>query len=172
MFRLELTPYGYTFVGKGALSDNLERLRHECRVYAWLDMLQGYVVPVHLGLVQLDKDYVLPGGKRAVHMMLMPWGGESAADAGMEIADLKTQWHRSSWDVYALGVDHGDERNANLFWNIERRRVMLIDFDRAILRPAPKHRQLSTVSGTKRKHVDDVESHPLKRGLLSRLQSA
>ncbi|KAK8036897.1 metalloprotease-like protein [Apiospora phragmitis] len=170
LFRLELTPYGYTFVGKGTLSDNLEHLQHECRVYTRLDTLQGYVVPVHLGLVQLDKGYVLPGGKRAVHMMLMSWGGERAADAGIQAADLKAQCHRSSRDVCAVGVDHNDERDVNLLWNVERQRVMLIDFDRAVLRPAPKHWQLFTVSGTKRKRVDD-KSHPLKRHLLSRLQS-
>ncbi|KAK8013717.1 hypothetical protein PG991_009310 [Apiospora marii] len=132
LFRLELKPYGYTFVGKGTLSDNLEHLQHECRVYARLDTLRGYVVPVHLGLVQLDKGYVLPGGKRAVHMMFMYWGGETAADAGIETADLKAQWHRSSRDVWAVGVDHRDERDANLLWNAERHRVMLIDFDRAV----------------------------------------
>ncbi|KAK8038361.1 metalloprotease-like protein [Apiospora phragmitis] len=170
LFRLELPPYGYTFVGKGTLLDNLERLRHECRVYERLDTLQGYVVPVHLGLVQLEKGYILPGGERAVHMMLMSWGGESVAHAGMGTADMEAQRHRSSQAVWALGVDHNDERNDNLLWNAERQCVMLIDFDRAGLRVAPKHRQLSMVSGMKRKRVDD-KSYPLKRCLLGRLQS-
>lgn len=75
-----IVPYGYTFVGKGTWSNHLEHLRHECRVYARLENLQGWVVPVQLGLVRLDRGYVLPGGTRVVHMMLM-------------------SWHRSSQDV-------------------------------------------------------------------------
>lgn len=69
----------------------------------------------------------------------------------MDAADLRAQWHRSSQDVWAHGVDHCDERDANLLWNAERRRVMIVDFDRAVFRQALKHRQLSAVSGTKRK---------------------
>ncbi|CAI6088947.1 unnamed protein product, partial [Clonostachys chloroleuca] len=142
-------------------------LRHECRVYARLESLQGWVVPVQLGLVHLDRGYVLPGGTRAVHMMLMSWGGEEAAKANMDAADLRAQWHRSSQAVWAEGVDHGDERDANLLWNAERRRVMIVDFDRAVLRPALKHRQLSAVSGSKRKHgVDNLNIPSRKRSLL------
>ncbi|KAH6653449.1 hypothetical protein BKA67DRAFT_494531, partial [Truncatella angustata] len=74
-----------------------------------------------------------------------------AADAGMDAADLEAQRHRSSWDVWTEGVNHSDERDAHLLWNAQCRRVMLIDFDRAVLRAAPKHQQLSAVSGTKRK---------------------
>uniref|UniRef100_A0A8H7NP83 Uncharacterized protein n=1 Tax=Bionectria ochroleuca TaxID=29856 RepID=A0A8H7NP83_BIOOC len=110
---------------------------------------------------------MLPGGTRAVHMMLMSWGGEEAAKGGMDAADLRAQWHRSSQQVRAHGVDHCDEHGANLLWNAERRRVMMIDFDQAILRPALKHRQLSAVHGTKRKYrVDNLKAHFRKRSLL------
>ncbi|KAK7219196.1 hypothetical protein V2G26_007199 [Clonostachys chloroleuca] len=96
LFKLELEPYGYTFAGKGTWSNRLERLRHECCVYERLESLQGWVVPAQLGLVHLGRGYVLPGGTRAVHMMLMSWGGEEAAKADMDAADLREQWHRSS----------------------------------------------------------------------------
>ena len=106
-------------------------------------------------------------------MMLMSWGGETAADAGMEAAELEAQRRRSSEAVWAAGVDHGDLRDANLLWNVERGRVMVIDFDQAVLRPAPKHRQVSAVR-RKRKHgADGLESCSRKRGLLyNRLQPA
>ena len=166
LFKVELGPYGYTFVGKGTLSGGLEQLQHECRVYARLATLEGWVVPVHLGLVHLDWGYVLPGGRRVVHMMLMSWGGETAADAGMEAAELEAQRRRSSEAVWAAGVDHGDLRDANLLWNVERGRVMVIDFDQAVLRPAPKHRQVSAVR-RKRKHgADGLEGCSRKRSLL------
>lgn len=54
LFKLELEPYGYTFVAKGALSGHPYDLEHESRVYARLNRLQGDVVPVHLGIMELD----------------------------------------------------------------------------------------------------------------------
>ncbi|KAH7377118.1 hypothetical protein B0T11DRAFT_273543 [Plectosphaerella cucumerina] len=168
LFKLELAPYGYTFVGKGTLSGYLPLLQYESRIYAHLDRLQGEVVPVHLGLARLDGGYVLPGGARVVHMMLMSWGGELAADAARPGAgDLAAEVRRSSQAVWAEGVDHGDEHGGNQLWNDERRCVMLVDFDQAILLPALKHKQLSRVSGTKRKWQGDVfENNAPKRGVL------
>ncbi|XP_044723726.1 metalloprotease-like protein [Hirsutella rhossiliensis] len=65
LFKLELAPYGYTFVGKGTLSDHLYLLEYESRIYAHLDKLQGEVVPVHFDIVRLARGYVLPGGARS-----------------------------------------------------------------------------------------------------------
>ncbi len=61
LFKLELAPYGYTFVGKGTQSAHLGHLQHEGLVYSRLEALQGYVVPVHLGIVDLARGYVPPG---------------------------------------------------------------------------------------------------------------
>ena len=59
------------------------------------------------------------------------------------------------------------------FSDVQRGRVMVIDFDQAVFRPAPKHRQVSAVR-TERKHgADRLEGYSLKRGLLyNRLQPA
>ncbi|KJZ68727.1 hypothetical protein HIM_11879 [Hirsutella minnesotensis 3608] len=170
LFKLELVPYGYTFVGKGTLLDHLHRLEHESRIYAHLDRLQGEVVPVHLDIVRLARGYVLPGGARVVYMMLMSWSGEVAVEAG--VPDLAAEVRRSSQAVWAEGVDHGDEREPNLLWNDERRRIMLVDFDRAALLPAPKHKQLLQLSRDKRKRQrDGLGTRSRKRGLLrGRLQ--
>ncbi|KAG7120275.1 hypothetical protein HYQ46_006664 [Verticillium longisporum] len=175
LFKLELAPYGYTFVGKGSLPGHLGLLQHESRIYAWLDKLQGEVVPVHLGLVQLDKlqgevapvhqGYILPGGARILHMMLMSWGGETITDTltvGAAPANLLAEVRRSSQDVWAKGIDHGDERDANRLWNDERRRVMLVDFDHATP-PRLEHKQLSKVS-RKRKRQGDLGNYNRKRG--------
>ncbi|KAK9366884.1 hypothetical protein V1509DRAFT_209364 [Lipomyces kononenkoae] len=156
LFKLELAPYGYTFVGKGTQSVHLRCLQHESRVYSRLESLQGEVVPVYLGIVNLSRGYVLPGAARVLHMMLMSWGGETAA--GADVPDLSVELRRSSRAVWSEGVDHGDEREPNILWNKELRRVMLIDFDRAALRPAAKHKQLSKLSGNgkKRKWQRDI----------------
>ncbi|KAF5978417.1 metalloprotease [Fusarium coicis] len=154
LFKLELAPYGYTFVGKGATESN--PLEHETKIYTQLDRIQGQVVPVYLGLVQLDQGHILPGGARVFHMMLMSWCGETTANtavanAGSGATDLEAEVRRSSQAVCAEGVNHGDESETNRLWNNERRCVMLIDFDRATLRPNPEHNQLAKVSGRKRK---------------------
>ncbi|ROT38612.1 hypothetical protein SODALDRAFT_311485 [Sodiomyces alkalinus F11] len=171
LFKLELQPYSYTFVGKGTLSGRLHDLEHESRVYARLDRLQGEVVPVYLGLVRLDPGYILPGWARVVHMMLMSWGGEAVTTAC--IPNVEAEVRRSSQAVWAEGVDHGDERDANRLWNNERRRVMLVDFDRATLLPSPKHKQFPDLLGKKRKRSGpEFSSHTRKRGFLPRhLQS-
>lgn len=57
----------------------------------------------------------------------------------------------------------GDERDANRLWNDERRRVMLVDFDHATL-PRLEHKQLSKVSGSKRKRQGDLGNYNRKRG--------
>lgn len=54
-----------------------------------------------------------------------------------------------------------------VLWNDERRRVMLVDLDRANLLPAPKHKQLFQLSRDKRKRQrDGFGARSRKRGLL------
>lgn len=160
LFRLELVPYGYVFVGKGTLSGLLDCLEHEGEVYSRLESLQGYVVPVHLGLVHLDRGYVLSGGARVVHMMLMSWGGETLTAAGLEAADLAAARRRSSQAVLNNGVNHVDQYAANLLWNNERRRVMLIDFDHAVLLSPAKNKQLSKILSKKKRIRPSMDSGP------------
>ncbi|KGQ04675.1 hypothetical protein BBAD15_g10076 [Beauveria bassiana D1-5] len=171
LFRLEMAPLGYTFVGKGTVNEHLSILKHECKIYQRLSGLQGEVVPVHLGIVSFARGYILTGGDRVVHMMLMSWGGLLAKEAVPSYLNLKEEVRRSSQAVYRNGVDHGDERAPNLLWNAERRRVMVIDFDRAALLPEPQNKLLASLStaGRKRKgHEarDDSGKRSLSRGLI------
>lgn len=98
LFKLELVPYGYTFVGKGTLSCYRRRLEHESRVYTRLNRIQGMVVPAHLDMVQMARGHVLPGGARVVHMMLMSWGGEEASD--VSASDLTAEVRRYTAPSY------------------------------------------------------------------------
>jgi hypothetical protein len=149
LFKLELAPYGYTLVAKGAWSDLPTVLEHETRIYARLDRLQGDVVPVHLGMVSLDWGHAIAGGIRVCHMMLLSWAGERAVDS--EVPDLEAEKGRCLKAVWAEGVNHRDERDDNLLWNAERARVMLVDFDLATLHPVPLNKPLVEVAGNKRK---------------------
>ena len=139
LFKLSLAQYGYTLVAKGTQSAHLSRLLHERYIYSRLEKLQGEVLPVFLGIVDLIGGYLLPGGARVIHMMLMSWGGEVAAEVGLP--DVTAMVRRSSQAVRNEGVVHGDEREPNMLWNEERGRIMLIDFDRATLRLPAKHKK-------------------------------
>ncbi|KAM3509227.1 hypothetical protein MY11210_006410 [Beauveria gryllotalpidicola] len=149
LFKLELEPYGYTLVGKGALSGHPHDLEHEGTIYDRLDKLQGHVVPVHLGLVELDRGHLIAGGIRVFDMMLMSWAGEKVSTE--ELPDLVREAECSSQAVWAEGVDHSDERAANQLWNAERQQVMIIDFDQATLLPKPRNKRLLEITGNKRK---------------------
>lgn len=164
LFKLELVQHGYTFVGKGTQSAHLRCLQHESLVYSRLERLQGEAVPVYLGIADLARGYLLPGGARVVHMMLMPWGGEAAADAG--VPDLTAELKRSPQAVRSEGVVRGDEREPNILWNEERRRVMLIDFDRATFLPIVRHKQLLKLRGRKREMQDGAEMYSRKRATM------
>ncbi|KAM3537014.1 hypothetical protein ARSEF1564_010059 [Beauveria bassiana] len=171
LFRLEMAPLGYTFVGKGTVKEHLSILKHECKIYQRLSGLQGEVVPVHLGIVSFARGYILTGGDRVVHMMLMSWGGLLAKEALPSYLNLKEEVRRSSHAVYKNGVDHGDERAPNQLWNAERHRVMVIDFDRAALLPEPQNKLLASLSTTGKKRKgdearDDSGKRSLSRGLI------
>ncbi|KAF5139120.1 hypothetical protein E5D57_002910 [Metarhizium anisopliae] len=144
LFKLELAPYGYTFVAKGTTATLLCSLEHETNVYDKLHRLQGNAVPVHLGLVELPGGYILPGGLRAVHMMLMSWGGQT-------VKEEKIARFRSSEAVRNEGIYHDDVCDANLLWNEELGRVMVIDFDYAKILEPPKHKTVVDLSKKERK---------------------
>jgi hypothetical protein len=158
LFKLTLARYGYTFVGKGTLSVFVGILRHEGSVYRRLERLQGEVVPVYLGNIDLIETYYLPGA-HIVHMLLMSWVGEKAAEAG--VPDLAQQVRRTSQAVRGEGVVHNDEREDNILWNDERRCVMLIDFERSKVLPVAKHKQLLKLSGQKKRKLLADSGHAL-----------
>lgn len=171
LFKLDLAPYGYTFVGKGAWSSLPTVLEHETRIYDRLDRLQGDVVPVHLGVVSLDWGHALAGGIRIHHMMLLLWAGEKAADA--RVPNLAAEMGRCLKAVWAEGVKHWDERDDNLLWNAERARVMLIDFDCATLVPSPLNKPLIKIAGNKRKRKGaELGNSPKRASFRGRVQVA
>lgn len=164
LFKLELEPYGYTFVGKGALSGHPSDLVHEGCVYARLDALRGRAVPVYLGMVSLNRGHAIPGEIWIYNMMLMSWAGEKAADT--KAPNLAAETERCLKAVAAEGVEQRDERDDNLLWNQERGCVMLIDFDRAVLAPSPPNRPLLKIAGTKRNRSGYESGPPRKRAPL------
>ena len=102
-------------------------------MYRRLAKLQGTAVPVYLGNIDLTEWYYLDVGVRILHMLLMSWGGE-LADEDKSVKGwqgLQREIRRTVAEVRSAGVDQSDERPPNMLWNRERKRVMLIDFERA-----------------------------------------
>ncbi|KAI0544093.1 hypothetical protein F4679DRAFT_577098 [Xylaria curta] len=152
LFKVELTPYGYIFVGKGILYQfYLDRLQHESQVYLRLERLQGWVIPVHLGIVNLAElwGYSLPGGYQVLHLLLMSWAGERALVSTPGYAEGLEDLEEKLWNEE---VSHEDVRGPNVLWNQERNSLMLIDFDQAIFRQPAQHKQVTKLikTGTKR----------------------
>ncbi|KND92279.1 hypothetical protein TOPH_02957 [Tolypocladium ophioglossoides CBS 100239] len=84
----------------------------------------------------------------------MSWAGGKVEAATAGVPDLAAEVMRSLRPVLAEGVVHDDLRKANMLWNAERRRVMIIDFDRATLLPPARHKKLLRLSEKKRKRKD------------------
>ena len=133
LFKISLRRSGYTLVGKGTVQAFVEDLRHEGRIYRRLENLQGSVIPVYLGNIDLPKVYYLDVGVRIQHMMMMAWAGEEVAANTEDMCRLVNEQVRSSAEeISRLGVTHGDIRGPNILWSRELKRVVLIDFERAI----------------------------------------
>ncbi len=135
LFQVTLASHGYVFVGKGTVQAFVPDLRHEGDVYRRLAKLQGTVVPVYLGNINLTESYNLDFGVEILHMLLMSWGGELAdKDESMkDSSELQKEIKRTVAEVRRAGVDQMDVRPSNLLWNREAHRVMLIDFERAAM---------------------------------------
>lgn len=141
LFQITLLDYGYTFMSKGTVPEFIEDLEHEAEVYGRLKRLQGVYVPVLLGainLLDIGRTYYYDFRVRIVHMMFLSWAGDGL-DAARAPEDVRRGLVRTVRALHASGVAHTDVRAANALWNNETRRVMLIDFERAVLvnpRPA------------------------------------
>ena len=129
LFKVTLASHGYTFVGKATREVFVPDLKHEGRMYDVLKSVQGKIIPVYLGNIDLitpwyDLHYTL------IHMLLMSWGGERFNEINVmrkyskEITDFESQISR-------LGVQHEDIRPPNMLWNQETGGVMFIDFERS-----------------------------------------
>ncbi|EFX00022.1 hypothetical protein CMQ_339 [Grosmannia clavigera kw1407] len=129
LFRVTAYPQGYTFVAKGVQDDDRESLDLENRVYQQLAVLQGSVVPVCLGLVDLRRAYVLTGGARVLRLMLLSYAGERAQPEQVS-EEVERELEGT---LRTHGVEHGDLRLANVLWSEELCRLMVVDFDRATL---------------------------------------
>ena len=160
LFRLTLQSYGYVFVAKGTVLAFTRNLNYEARVYDHLQDLQGDVIPVYLGSVDLKKRYFLDVGVQIVHMLFMSWGGESFR--GELISSLDNSTRKCVEDakrqLEAYGVEHCDIRPPNVLRDPNTQKVMLIDFERSTI--APQRKPLKEISNQTQKRRLPIEKTP------------
>lgn len=145
MFKITLI--SHIFVGKGTVKIFIQDLRHEGKIYERLVAMHGLVVPVCLGNIDLARTYYLDIGVRIIHMLFMVWGGECLYEYTLSISSeiLEAEKQRSLKELAGSGILHNDLRLANMLWNNENQRVMLIDFERSVVFRSKRNREPSHI---------------------------
>jgi Ser/Thr protein kinase RdoA (MazF antagonist) len=90
-------------------------------------------VPVFLGAVDLRKvgrTYYYGIEVHIVYLMLVSWGGRSLDEVEVsEKAKVNREVVQSVRALHTYGVVHTDVRDANVLWDEETERAMVIDFE-------------------------------------------
>lgn len=129
LFQITLASHGYTFVGKATREVFVPALQHEGQIYEQLKSIQGKMIPVYLGNIDLDRPW-RDLHVRLIHMLLMSWGGERA-DKVDGVRNVKMEVQQFKDEIERLGVQHNDRIPANMLWNDRIQRMMFIDFEAA-----------------------------------------
>ncbi|RYC77038.1 hypothetical protein BFJ63_vAg20087, partial [Fusarium oxysporum f. sp. narcissi] len=164
LFQVTLLAYGYTFLGKGTVRAFVSDLTHEAAVYNRLSPLQGRDVPVFLGAIDLramDKIYYFVHRVYVVHITFLSWGGDSLADAlktgGFTDKNLQSMAITALRAMHQEGVVHTDVLFSNMLFNREVKRVMMIDFERAVLVKPPRPPLAQLVPNKRRRKPEETE---------------
>ncbi len=146
LFQITLASHGYTFVGKATREVFLPALRHEGQIYEQLKSIQGKMIPVYLGNIDLDRPW-RDLHVRLIHMLLMSWGRERA-DKVDGVRNVKMEVQQFKDETERLGVQHNDLIPANMLWNDRIQRMMFIDFEAAT---ALRERALQELSSNRKR---------------------
>ena len=134
LFKVRLSSHGYTLVAKGMETPDLPRLRHEEKVYSKIWPMQGWDVPVCLGLVELVLPYYYDCGVYT-HFMFLSWGGRPLFEYADQIKkpaalDAITRIYTR---LHHFGILHCDAEARNILYDAEHERFTLVDFERAMV---------------------------------------
>ncbi|ODH49401.1 hypothetical protein GX48_04486 [Paracoccidioides brasiliensis] len=144
--KITCAAYGYTVVGKGTTSGLWKHVSREAEIYQVLQKAQGSAVPVFLGAIDLKLIFFIHRAGDIRHMLLMGWAGEKLEnDNDRWSSALHREISKSKREIRMLGVVHNDLRPDNMLWNIELRRVLIIDFHRSTIDPRPMKQRVGSL---------------------------
>ncbi|KAL1888803.1 hypothetical protein Cpir12675_006030 [Ceratocystis pirilliformis] len=143
LFKVRLSCHGYTLVAKGVQKANVALLCHEKDIYDHVHDLQGSIVPICLGMVDLIGPYYHDSGI-FTHFLPMSYAGQSASEyvredkegAISEIVPAFAALHKQQ-------VLHRDAKLRNIVYDVRTGEYMIVDLERAKLNPCQSSRALS-----------------------------
>ncbi|KIH92173.1 hypothetical protein SPBR_02385 [Sporothrix brasiliensis 5110] len=160
LYKVRLTAYGYTLVGKAVETANRPFLQMEKNVYGRLQPMQGEQIPVCLGLADLALPLYGYGGVFH-HILLLSWAGRSlaryaaddAAYSGLSCATAVPAVEAAFRQMHELGVLHGDAEPRNILYDAGTKTLMVVDFERSELHTPSVPMPLASVhpNGRRRK---------------------
>ena len=132
LFRVTLCSHGYAFVAKAVRVDHVPALTREYAIDGKLRPLQAEIIPVCLGLMELETPYILPFPHILPHLILLSYSGADLSS--LEGLHLQPDELRSSAEATVKerqdnGLQHCNVRKGNMLWNSERSRVFMVDFE-------------------------------------------
>ena len=135
------------FFGKGSPTQDVPTLVHELSIYESCYPLQGYDIPVCIGLLELNRDCYLESPNPVTHFLLLPFGGlplryKSELIPPVEVVIASTE--RALKKLHGFHVTHLNLCVENVLWSTELQRAMIIDFGTSILREIPDEILLSS----------------------------
>ncbi|KAF2216027.1 hypothetical protein CERZMDRAFT_15940, partial [Cercospora zeae-maydis SCOH1-5] len=132
LFKIRLSSHGYTFVAKAVRARDSTTLSEELARYDDMRHLQGDIVPVSLGIVELDLAY-RSGTLVLSHALLLSYGG-AQLDAEMNAPHrhlFAALGQAALSKLHLCGVLHGDMGLRNILFDPDTRKLMFIDFERS-----------------------------------------
>ncbi|PVH91318.1 hypothetical protein DM02DRAFT_664118 [Periconia macrospinosa] len=129
---MSITAHGYTLVAKGVEKCSSHHLYHENRMYQHVSSAQGVIVPVCLGLTDLDNPYFYDGRVYTL-MLFLSWAGRplfTFANQGNKAA-LLNEAKLMLGELHRLGLLHKDSALRNMLWDDRTDHPMWTDLERA-----------------------------------------
>ena len=104
----------------------------EADIYCILQCVQGSVVLVFLGRIDLAQVYFLYGVGEICYMLLIGWGSNSVGCIKYD-ENIQYAISHSKKEIHSLGVFHQDLWPENILWNPDLKQALIINFHQCML---------------------------------------
>ena len=154
MFKLTLASHGYTMIGKGTPPWYVPDLEKERAVYSHLGEIQGNVVPVCLGAIHVQHRYFYHPDVPIFYWLLLSFAGKSLQWPEYEARESDV--NALGGELFRRGVSHGDLSPNNLLWDEAAKKLMVVDFERAVT-TVVRREVLQELSGNRKRKQNGQE---------------